>query len=226
VSERLRADAVEKTWRSPGSAAVPAVRGVTLAVAARETAVVVGPSGSGKTTLLAMLGGLLRPDAGRVLLDGAELSGLPEPARRRLRLRRIGFVFQRGLLVEHLSAHENVALVARAAGAARADAAARATSLLERLGVAQRAAAPPAALSPGEAQRVAVARALVASPAVVLADEPTAHLDADSGARVVRALRDLAVDGGAALVVVTHDVRLVALADRVLRLEDGRVAPA
>jgi putative ABC transport system ATP-binding protein len=224
VSERLRADAVAKTWRASGAADVPAVRGVTLAVAARETVVVVGPSGSGKTTLLAMLGGLLRPDAGRVLLDGEPLSALAEPARRRVRLRRVGFVFQRGLLVEHLSAHENVALVARAAGVAAA--AAAATALLDRLGVAQRAAAMPAALSPGEAQRVAVARALVTSPAVVLADEPTAHLDAGSGARVVRALRDLAVDAGAALVVVTHDERLVALADRVLRLEDGRLAAA
>ncbi|HZP40668.1 MAG TPA: ATP-binding cassette domain-containing protein [Candidatus Binatia bacterium] len=225
MTEVLRAERVSKTWHPGTPGAVRAVRDASLAVAPGETVVVTGPSGSGKTTLLAMLGSLLAPDRGRVLFEGRDLAALADAERRRVRLVRIGFVFQRALLVPQLTARQNVALVPRVAGVPRARAFARADALLERLGMAARAAARPRALSPGEQQRVAVARALAAGPGLVLADEPTAHLDADTGTRVVDALRSLAAAERAGLVVVTHDARLAALGDRVLRLDDGVLSP-
>lgn len=226
MTVRLVAEGVEKTWEARSRAPVRALRDVALAAAAGETLAIVGPSGSGKTTLLAILGGLLQPDRGRVLLDGREYGAAGEAERERLRAAQIGFVFQRGLLVEHLTARENVALVARAIGVGRAEALARATALLERLGLGARADAFAAALSPGEAQRVAVARALVNRPRLVLADEPTAHLDRATGSAVVSALRELCSAHDAALVLVTHDTRLTAVADRTLHLDDGRLVPA
>jgi putative ABC transport system ATP-binding protein len=221
---RLVATGLAKTWDAGGAAPVAAVRDASLAVTAGEAVVVTGPSGAGKTTLLSLLGGLLRPDAGRVVLDGVDLGAAPEAVLQRLRLERVGFVFQRGVLLASLSARENVALVPQAAGVPRAAALARADEWLARVGLAARARLRPAALSAGEAQRAALARALVMGPRVVLADEPTAHLDAETGASVVTALRDLARDGGAALVVVTNDERLAAIGDRVLTLRDGRLA--
>jgi ABC-type lipoprotein export system ATPase subunit len=219
----LRADGLSKVWDAKGPEPIRALRGVSLALAAGETVVVTGPSGSGKTTLLSILGGLLTPDAGQVLFDGIDLAAAAEPERRAIRLRRIGFVFQRGLLLENLSARQNVALVPRAAGLGRAAAESRATDLLARLGLAQRAHLYPHALSAGECQRVAVARAVAMRPALVLADEQTAHLDGHAGAQVMEVLRALARSEGAGMVVATHDARLTALGDRVLHLEDGRL---
>ena len=223
MSDLLRAEAVSKTWSAGGPAPVHAVRDAALAVTGGEMVVITGPSGSGKTTLLAMLAGLLRPDRGRVVLDGLDLTAASEKARRQARLTRLGFVFQRGLLLQHLSARDNVALVLRAAGTPRRLARGRADELLDRLGLRDRAGFYPAALSPGECQRVAVARALVPGPRLVLADEPTAHLDSTTGLRVVEELRRLASAGGAGVVVVTHDARLATAASRVMRLEDGRL---
>jgi ABC-type lipoprotein export system ATPase subunit len=224
VSDLLRLDGVSKTWTSRGTPPVHAVREVSLALAAGETLMITGPSGSGKTTLLSLAAGLVRPDAGRVWLDGEDLAALAPGILQRRRLHRIGVVFQRGLLLRHLSVLHNVALVARAAGRSRTDAYAAAGTLLERVGLAERAPLLPAALSAGEAQRAALARALVMRPRLVLADEPTAHLDSANGARVAAELRALATERGAGLLIVTHDMRLGAIADRVLRLEDGRLA--
>jgi putative ABC transport system ATP-binding protein len=193
----------------------------SVAIERGETIVVTGPSGSGKTTLLSMLGALLRPDSGEMWLDGVDLAAAPESVRQATRLRKIGFVFQRGLLLEHLTARQNVALVLKAAGRPPAQALTSADELLERLGLGGRGEAFPPALSPGERQRVAVARAVALTPRVVLADEPTAHLDSASGGQVVRELWALATGAGAGLVVVTHDPRVTEIADRVLRLEDG-----
>ena len=223
---RLAAECLEKSWDARGRVPVSVVRGVSLAVEAGESLAIVGPSGSGKTTLLAMLGGLLQPDRGRVLIDGRDLRHGGEGEQERRRARDIAFVFQRGLLVDYLTARENVALVARAAGTARSAALRHATGLLERLGLGDRLDSFAAALSPGEAQRVAVARALINGPCLVLADEPTAHLDRAAGAAVVAALRELCADRGAALVLVTHDTRLSAAVDRTLPLDDGRLGPA
>ena len=226
MSELLRAEGLSKVWDAAGPAPVTALRDASLTLAPAETVVVTGPSGSGKTTLLSILGGLLRPDAGRVLFDGLDLSAAPDERRRAARLRRIGFVFQRGLLLESLTVRENVALVPAAAGLGRSAARARADELLERLGLTPRRHLYPQALSAGEAQRVALARALTMRPALVLADEPTAHLDGRSGARVMEELRSMAQVERAGLLVVTHDQRLTAIADRVLRLEDGVLGSA
>jgi putative ABC transport system ATP-binding protein len=217
----LGVEAVSKTWSAGTAAAVAAVREASLAVAAGETVVVSGPSGSGKTTLLALCGGLLRPDGGRVVVDGVDLRAASDAERRAVRLRSVGFVFQRGLLLQHLSARRNVALVARAAGGSWAEADAAADALLARFELGGRADCHPPALSAGEVQRVALARALVLAPRVVLADEPTAHLDSANGARVAAELRAAARERGAALVVVTHDARLRGIGDRHLAMEDG-----
>jgi len=225
VRELLRAEHVFKTWNPGGRVPVPAVRDVTFSLSAGESVLVVGPSGAGKTTLLCLLGGLLRPDGGSVVFDGHQLSALGEPERAALRLRRIGFVFQRGLLLPHLTAVDNVALVARASGIARRAARERGHELLARVRLSDRAAFLPTALSPGEAQRVALARALALEPALVLADEPTAHLDAETGSGVVAELRRLVETVGASLVVVSHDERLRTVANRVLRMADGRLMP-
>jgi ABC-type lipoprotein export system ATPase subunit len=225
VSEVLRVERVSKSWATGTGAPVRAVRDASLAADAGETIVVTGPSGSGKTTLLSMLGGLLRPDEGRVSVDGLEVGGASEAARERLRLRTVGFVFQRGLLLADLTARQNVALVLRAAGRPRREARARADALLARLGIAARADCRPHALSAGECQRVALARALAMPPRLLLADEPTAHLDSTAAATVADELRRLARESGAALVVVTHDARLARIADRTLRLEDGQLTP-
>ena len=197
------------------------MRDASLSVTAGESVVVTGPSGSVKTTLLSLCGALLRPDRGRVALECVDLATCSEAHLQALRLRAVGFVFQRGLLLAHLNARDNVALVPRAAGASRAEARRRADGLLEQVGVAGRAAAYPETLSAGECQRVALARALVMRPRLVLADEPTAHLDAASGTVVAGALRTLVAQANAALVVVTHDARLAHIADRVLTLDDG-----
>jgi ABC-type lipoprotein export system ATPase subunit len=221
VSELLRAVRLAKTWDPAGPAPIHAVVDASVAIERGETIVVTGPSGSGKTTLLSMLGALLRPDSGEMWLDGVDLAAAPESVRQATRLRKIGFVFQRGLLLEHLTARQNVALVLKAAGRPPAQALTSADELLERLGLGGRGEAFPPALSPGERQRVAVARAVALTPRVVLADEPTAHLDSASGGQVVRELWALATGAGAGLVVVTHDPRVTEIADRVLRLEDG-----
>lgn len=221
MSELLRAVRLAKTWDPTGPSPIRAVVDASLDVERGETVVVAGPSGSGKTTLLSMLGALLRPDHGEMWLDGVDLATAPEAVRQETRLRKIGFVFQRGLLLDDLNARQNVALVLQAAGAAKASALAAAEELLERLGLGGRGNLYPAALSPGERQRVAVARAVALTPKIVLADEPTAHLDTASGGQVVRELWALATGSGAGLVVVTHDPRVTEIADRVLRLEDG-----
>jgi len=221
VPDVLAASGLAKRFQARGMPPVQAVRAASFGVAAGESVVVTGPSGSGKTTLLSLSGALLRPDAGSVHLDGVDLASRGDAELQALRLHAVGFVFQRGLLLGQLSARDNVALVPRAAGIARREAYRRADRLLERVGLDARAAAYPETLSAGESQRVALARALVMSPRLVLADEPTANLDADNGARVAGVLRELVVEAGAALVVVTHDARLARIADRLLVLDDG-----
>jgi len=221
VPELLRGAGLRKTFAAWGPAPVHALREASLAVEPGELVTITGPSGSGKTTLLSILGTLLTPDAGSVCLDGIDLVAATADERRALRLRRIGFVFQRGLLLGHLTVRQNVALVPRAAGTPRRDAQRLADTLLERLGMREKGDEYPAVLSAGEAQRVALARAVVMRPRLVLADEPTAHLDRATGTRVMAELRDVAAGDGAGVVVVTHDLQLAASADRALRLEDG-----
>jgi len=194
---------------------------VELAIAPGEAVAILGPSGSGKSTLLGLLAGLDRPTEGQVLLDGAPIQDLSEDELALLRRRRIGFVFQSFELLENLTARENVMVpleLLRQDGARE-----RADALLAAVGLADRGHHYPAQLSGGEQQRVALARAFAASPAVLLADEPTGNLDRATGAVVLEMLRELQASRGTTLVVVTHDPAVAEMADRRLHLRDGRL---
>jgi putative ABC transport system ATP-binding protein len=206
-----------------GATAVDALRGVDLAIEAGEMVAVMGPSGSGKSTLMHLLAGLDRPTSGIVTVAGQDITKLKEAALTRLRRDRIGFVFQGFNLLPTLTAEENVALPIRLAGRTNAAAQRRIASLIDRVGLSDRKRHRPAELSGGQQQRIAVARALVTEPAVVFADEPTGNLDSRSSAEVLGLLRDAASDFGRAVVMVTHDARAAAEADRVLFLADGLV---
>ncbi|CAL9516115.1 putative ABC transporter ATP-binding protein YknY [Actinosynnema sp. ALI-1.44] len=202
----------------------PALRDVSLTVREGEAVAVLGPSGSGKSTLLNLVAGLDRPDEGTVTVAGARVDGLGEAGAARYRRTGVGMVFQFFNLLDDLTVLENVVLPARLAGTGRADARRRATGLLEQLGIARHAAAHPGRLSGGERQRVAVARALVNRPPLLLADEPTGALDSASGADVADLLVELNADGQT-VVLVTHDLGLARrCTTRTVRLVDGRVA--
>ncbi len=212
-----------------GVTEVAAVRQVDLDVHAGEVLLVMGPSGSGKTTLLLMLGALLRPTAGSITVTGrdgrtVDLAATPERRLPGLRAHSFGFIFQDYALLDALTATENIAVAANIAGVTGAAAYSRAGELLERVGLSHRAAARPSQMSGGEQQRVSVARALANDPPMLLADEPTANLDASRGRDLARLLRQLADDDGRSVVIVSHDDRLREVADRVLWLEDGRFA--
>jgi ABC-type lipoprotein export system ATPase subunit len=199
---------------------VHAVDEVDLTVAPGETVAIMGPSGCGKSTLLYLLGGLDRPTAGEIWLDGQDITRMSERALARLRREAVGFVFQAFHLMDELTAVENVELPALLAGRSPRTARKRAEELLERVGLANRARFLPTALSGGQRQRVAVARALVADPLVVLADEPTGNLDSAS-TRDVLQLFDYLHRAGQTLVIVTHDVQVAATADRMISMSDG-----
>jgi putative ABC transport system ATP-binding protein len=217
----VAARGLAKTYAADG-VAVRAVDEVDLAVEAGETVSVMGPSGCGKSTLLYLLGGLERPDAGEIVLDGRRVDGLSETAWAVLRRRTIGFVFQAFNLVDELTAVENVELPALLVGAPAARARHRALDLMEQLGVAERADHLPDRLSGGEAQRVAVARALINDPLVILADEPTGNLDSRATGEMLRMFADLRHDGQS-LLIVTHDARVASTADRLLTMRDGAI---
>jgi putative ABC transport system ATP-binding protein len=204
-----------------GDLAVQAVRDVDLDIAPGEVVLVMGPSGSGKTTLLLMLGAMLRPTSGSVVIDGVDLAIAPERRLPALRATHLGFIFQDFNLLSALSAAENVELACNLAGTSGSRAAARASELLERVGLEQRSTFRPDQLSGGEKQRVAIARALANDPTVILADEPTANLDSRHGREIARMLRRLAREDERSIVIVSHDDRLREVADRVLWLEDG-----
>jgi putative ABC transport system ATP-binding protein len=200
----------------------PALSGACLRIWPGEVVAVMGPSGSGKSTLLHCLAGIVRPDAGRVVYRGRELSAMSDVERSALRRGDFGFVFQFGQLVPELTCLENVALPLRLAGARRREAERRAAGWLERLEAADVAAKRPGQVSGGEGQRVAVARALVTGPCVVFADEPTGALDSLNGERVMRLLTAAAEEGGTAVVLVTHEPRVAAYSHREVVVRDGR----
>lgn len=204
-----------------GDLAVEAVRDVDLDIAASEVVLIMGPSGSGKTTLLLMLGAMLRPTSGQVIIDGIDLAAAPERRLPKLRASHLGFIFQDFNLLGALNAIENVELACNIAGVTGHKAAARARELLDRVGLSHRLTFRPDQLSGGEKQRISVARALANDPDVILADEPTANLDSSHGHDIARLLRQLATDDHRSVVIVSHDERLKPFADRVLWLEDG-----
>jgi putative ABC transport system ATP-binding protein len=219
-SYALVAHDLTKTF-GEGDLAVTAVHDLDLELARGEIVLLMGPSGSGKTTLLSMLGGMLRPSRGSVVVDGIDLTQRRERDLPHLRAEHFGFVFQDFNLLSALSAQENVELACNLAGVTGTAAHTRARELLEHFGLGARLRFVPSKLSGGEQQRVAIARALANDPPVLLADEPTANLDSKIGHDVARLLRSLAHDEGRSVLMVSHDARLKEVADRVLWLEDG-----
>jgi ABC-type lipoprotein export system ATPase subunit len=218
----LRFERVSKRFHR-GQEDVVALDDASFDVSAGDFLALVGPSGSGKSTLLHLAGGLDRPDSGRVLLDDRDIAALSIGERAKLRRREIGFVFQFFHLIPTLTVRENIELPllldhARSNG--------RTTDLLERVGLGHRAKHLPGELSGGEMQRAAIARALVASPRLILADEPTGNLDSSTGEAVLTLLRDEVREAGAALVMVTHDPDVASTAPRVLVVRDGSLADA
>jgi putative ABC transport system ATP-binding protein len=201
---------------------VEILRGIDLRIERGQFAAIMGPSGSGKSTLLGLLAGLDNATSGRILLDGADITGLSEDRMAEVRGRKIGFVFQSFQLIPTLTAEENVLLPAELAGAGP-DAARRARELLDRVGLSDRLDHYPVQLSGGEQQRVALARAFITRPPILLADEPTGNLDGATGQHVLELLLELNRGEGATLILVTHDPALAAHADRVITLRDGLV---
>ena len=218
----VRAEGLVRTYAS-GTGEVRALDGVDLTVDAGEFVAIMGPSGSGKSTLLSLLGALDTPTAGEVWVDGHAVSSLSEAERTQVRRARIGFVFQQFNLVPYLTAVENVALPLVVGRTPRSERDERARRALDAVGLTDRADQMPTRLSGGEQQRVAIARALVHEPAVVLADEPTGNLDSATGLAVMATITELRARNGHAVVLVTHDERIASLADRIVRLRDGRV---
>ncbi|MEV0392026.1 ABC transporter ATP-binding protein [Polymorphospora rubra] len=204
--------------------ATDALRGADIEIGEGELVAVMGPSGSGKSTLLHVLAGILRPDQGEIRLGDRRIDNLADSARSSLRLTSFGFVLQFGDLVPELSLRENVELPLRLLKVRRSETRARAAALLRELEVEEFADRRPGEVSGGQAQRAAVARALVHRPAVVFADEPTGALDSVAGELVLDALTGLARQQGSAVVMVTHEARVAAYADRTVFLRDGRVA--
>ena len=213
---------LEKVYGS-GATAVAALKGVSLGFAAGEFAAIMGPSGSGKSTLLHVLGALEEPSSGRVVIGGEDLSGLSDRELTLLRRARMGFVFQFFNLIPTLSAEENVMLPVLISGEKANKYKRRLEEVISLVGLEGRRTHRPDELSGGEQQRVAIARALIRHPDVVLADEPTGNLDSTTGAGVLELLRESAARYGQTVVMVTHDARAAAVADRVVFLADGRV---
>jgi putative ABC transport system ATP-binding protein len=214
----LKAESLTKKVTSP-EGMLTIVNDVSLDIAAGESVAIVGASGAGKSTLLALLAGLDSPTSGRITLAGADLTGLDEDGRARLRAERVGFVFQSFHLVPSLTALENVMLPLELAG--RRDARATAAETLGRVGLAQRTGHYPRQLSGGEQQRVALARAFVTRPAVLFADEPTGNLDTHTGERIISLLFELNAQSNTTLVLVTHDLAVAGRCGRVLQMDSG-----
>ncbi|NLX53854.1 MAG: ABC transporter ATP-binding protein [Planctomycetaceae bacterium] len=216
----LRVEHVTKRFRQ-GTTTIQALRDISLTVARGEFVAVMGASGSGKSTLLHVMAGLTRPDEGRVLVDGQDLSALSDFQLTLLRRRRIGLVFQTFNLIPTLSAQDNILLPAMAEGRERL-ARSQLDELLTRLGLAERRRHLPDTMSGGEQQRVAIARAMICDPAIILADEPTGSLDSVTGQSICRLLQELCAEQGRTIVVVTHEPAVAVWATRIVVLKDGQ----
>ncbi|MGY2908247.1 ABC transporter ATP-binding protein [Bradyrhizobium sp. URHC0002] len=206
-----------------GAARVAALKGVSLALNGGELTLLMGPSGSGKTTLLSILGCMLSPTEGTVHVCQHSTAGLDPEELARLRREHVGFVFQSFHLFPTLSATDNVRLALDVRGEPRRAAKVRSREALAKVGLAHKIKAYPRDLSGGEQQRVAIARAIVGNPSIILADEPTAALDGENGQAVMKLLAEIARERGHAVLIVTHDPRLLPFADRVVHIEDGRI---
>jgi putative ABC transport system ATP-binding protein len=223
MMRRVReARAVTKTF-GEGPAQVQVLHGIDLAIPAGRFTAIVGPSGSGKSTLLHLLSGVEQPTSGQILLEEQDLAMLSDDERALIRRRRLGLVFQQFNLLPTLSAAENVTLPLLLDGVSMAESAERGEQALALVGLEHRATHRPSQMSGGEQQRVAVARALVIRPAVVLADEPTGSLDSETGRQVVQLLRDLVSQQGQTIVMITHDRDIAAQADSRIYVRDGHI---
>jgi lipoprotein-releasing system ATP-binding protein len=221
MNDVLRLEGVGKTYGKDGPAPVTVLRGLDLSVARGEVVALVAPSGAGKSTLLHIAGLLDTPDAGRVILNGRDMTGLPDKPRTEARRADLGFVYQFHHLLPEFSAAENIVLPQLANGVPQRDAAARAADLLSRVGLSERAHHRPAALSGGEQQRVAFCRALANQPALLLADEPTGNLDPETSDRVFDMLMALVRETGLSALIATHNHDLAQRMDRVIRLNSA-----
>jgi putative ABC transport system ATP-binding protein len=219
----IQADGLHK-WFGEGEARTEALKDVHLQTSFGEMLYIVGPSGSGKTTLLSVLSGILRPDAGTVLCEGANLWELSNDELAKFRLSKIGFVFQDYHLFPRLTTAENVAIPLILRRTNWDDAVAEAVKYLEVVGLKGRANLPPVKLSGGEQQRVAIARAMISQPDILIMDEPTASLDGDTGRSIVSFVKEKFLNANRCIVIVTHDSRIDEFATRILRMEDGRLS--
>ena len=206
-----------------GTKGIQALRGITLRVKAGEFLCVMGPSGSGKSTLLNIIGGLDQPTSGEIFIDNRPLHGISDDELTLIRRRHVGFIFQFFNLLPILTAAENVSLPLLLEGNPYSKVKAKAEALLQKVGLGERTEHRPDQLSGGEMQRVAIARALIASPAVLLADEPTGNLDSSTSAEILRLLKDLHADGQT-IVMVTHDSKAAAYGTRIITLRDGSIS--
>lgn len=222
VPVALALEGVTKTYVS-GRGAMAAVSDVSLEIRPGELMALMGPSGSGKTTLLSMMGGILRPTSGRVVFCGADIGQMSEEDRSRIRLAHIGFVFQQYNLFPALTARQNVEIALDLRGVSGGDRRRQADDLLEQMELPDKSDSYPADLSGGQKQRIAIARALAGAPSIILADEPTAALDSQNGRVIMTILRALARERQRAVVIVTHDSRILDFVDRTILIEDGRI---
>lgn len=214
---------ITKTYQ-PGEVKVQALRGVSLKIQKGEFTALAGPSGSGKTTLLNIIGGLDLPDSGHVVLDGNTLEEMKKSERTTLRLQKIGFVFQAYNLIPVLSAEENVEFVMLLQGVPKAERRKRARAILDDVGLEGKYDRRPAELSGGQQQRIAVARAIVSDPVIVLADEPTANLDSHTGENLLEMMKRMNAEKHVTFIFSTHDQLVMKYADRLIRLRDGKLA--
>jgi putative ABC transport system ATP-binding protein len=218
----VRCRNVVKSYGS-GSSKVMALRGIDLDVRKGELLMLVGPSGCGKTTLISVIAGILNQDSGDCRVLGENLLAMGQRRKTKFRGHNVGFVFQAFNLLPSLSAAENVAVPLLINGVSRSKAIARAKDILSRVGLGDRTHSLPAEFSGGQQQRVAIARALVHEPKLIVCDEPTSALDHDTGHKVMDLLREVALGEGRSLVIVTHDSRIFEFADRIARMDDGRI---
>lgn len=220
----IEADDLRKSYRV-GKMEVPALRGVSFTVEWGEFVSIVGPSGSGKSTLFYLLGGLTRPDSGRIIIDGDDFARLSDSERTKMRKKKIGFVFQKFNLLPTLDARSNIAIAEDIAGRNGSSDAAHFQKITELLGIAKRLNHRPAELSGGEQQRVALARALINRPALVLADEPTGNLDSKNSEIVLEMLRHSNRDLGQTIMMITHNPEAARYGNRIIHIRDGELVP-
>ena len=218
----IRTEDVWRTYKLEGEE-VHALRGITLDINRGEYLSIMGPSGSGKSTLFNMIGGLDRPTAGKVFLEGEDISNLSERKLAYLRCNRIGYIFQSYNLMPTLTAVENVTLPLIFSGMGTSDANKQAAAVLERVGLGHRLTHKPDELSGGQQQRVACARALANNPSIILADEPTGNLDLKTGEEILALLKELQKELGATIICATHDMKMLSASDRVIWISDGQI---